>query len=269
MAAQTHGLLIHRHLIGKNGRLSEDTGGIQLGVGEHLVHPGLQLGAVLGHRLGRALLHLTHQFLDAGSTGEHVSLQPRSLPGTHLVEVVKSPVQNGTDVLSPLLHILLRLFRQQYVGEPGQQGHGDVLGQAVALGQLGKGGVIAVGQGLVHRHLDLFASGGIQGDEYVYLSPGNGVLHPAFDGLLRKEVEPGHADIAVQVAVIDRTQLHRDGAAVEGILCPAVAGHTFDHGGHFLMSWIVPSHAGTNPPPGKRGRLTVPVRDADAPSPPR
>ena len=236
MAAQTHRLLVHRHLVGEDGRLGENAGGVQLGVLQHFLHPGLQLGAVLGHGLGGALLHLAHQLLDAIGPGEYVGLQPRPLPGAHLVEVGKGTVQYSTDVLGPLLHVLLRLFRQQHVGEPGQEGHGDVLGQAVTPGQLFQGGVVAVGQGLVHRHLDLLSFCGVQGDEHVHLSPGNGVLYPAFDGLLREEVQPGHADVAVQIAVVDGAQLHGDGTAVEGILGPSITGHTFDHGGHFLMS---------------------------------
>ena len=232
MAAETDGLLVHGNFVGEDGRLGEDAGGVQLGVGQHLGHPGLQLGAVLRHRLGGALLHQGHLVLDGLGPAEYVILQPLALSAAHLVKVGQGPVQHRADVFGHLLHVLLRLLCQQHVGEAGQQGHGDVPRQVIVRRQLLQGGIIAVGHRLVHRHLDLLRPGVVQGDEHVHLSPGNGILNAALHGLLREQIEAGQADVAVQIAVVHRAQLHRDGAAVYRLLCPAIAGHALDHIGH-------------------------------------
>ena len=197
MAAETDSLLSHGDLVGEDGGLGEDAGGVDLGVGQDLVHPRLQLGPIVRHGLGGALLYQSHLLLDGVRPGEDVGLHPLPLPGPHLVEVGQGPVQDRVNVGGHGLGILLRLLGQQDLRKAGQQRHRDVPRQLIAPGQLGQGGIVAVGHRLVHLHLDLFPAAVVHGDEHVHLSPGNGPLHPGLHPVLRKEVQPGDADAAV------------------------------------------------------------------------
>ena len=79
-------------------------------------------------------------------------------------------------------------------------------------------------------------------------------MHAALHGLLGKGVHPGHFYGAVQITVIDGAHFHGDIPFVQLHTCPAIAGHTLDHG-NFLS---ILSHIGMgrqqmgqqiNPPP--------------------
>ena len=69
---QAHRLLVHRHLVGKDGRLGEDAGRVQLGVGQHLIHFSLQTSPVFLHGLGGSLLHQGDQAFNGVRPGQDV-----------------------------------------------------------------------------------------------------------------------------------------------------------------------------------------------------
>mgnify|MGYP002508084382 CR=1 FL=1 len=70
--AQAHRLLVHRHLVGEDGRLGENPALIDGRALEHLIHPYQQLLPVLRHRLGGTLLHPGRQGLDGPQPAQDV-----------------------------------------------------------------------------------------------------------------------------------------------------------------------------------------------------
>ena len=229
MAVQPHRLLVHRHLVGKDRRLGEDTGLIDGGGLQHLHHLVLQPLAVSRHRFRGALLHAAHRLLDGIGAAAHVLGQLRALYGAHLVVGCQRAVQYGTNIGGDGVHILLRLGNGQHIGEFCQHIRRDAPLQTKGLLQAHQRLVVAASQRLVDGNHRLIGAGGIDGDEHIHLAPGHRLLHAGLDGVLGENIRTGHLHGAVQIAVVDGAYLHRDIAAAAHFAGAAVAGHTSDH----------------------------------------
>ena len=231
MTAQAHGLLVHGHLIGEDGRLGEDAGLVDGRALEHLPHPGEQLLPVLRHRLGRAGLHQLGEGLDGVQPAADILGQLPALGLPHGAVGVQGLLQDLAQVGGHRLQVLLPLGDCQHVGQAGQiRDIAELLNHAVPaqLPEMPQSVDIALGQGFVHRHHRLLRPQGGHGDKHIHLSPAYPLLHQALHRLLSEDVGPGQLHRAVQIAVVHAADLHCDVPPVQGHSGSPVAGHALN-----------------------------------------
>ena len=117
MAAQAHGLLVHRRLVRVDRGLGDDARLVDVRALEHLAHACEQLFAGTRDALGRALLDLADQRLDDRSAVSDVLRELFALALTHLVEAVAGLGKYGQNVLRQLIRVLLDALRAEHIGE--------------------------------------------------------------------------------------------------------------------------------------------------------
>ena len=239
MTVQTHGLLINGNFISKNGGLRKDAALIDLGVLEDFLHFVLEPAAILRYGFRGLCLHLGRQRLNSSGAGENIGRELGALPLPHAVEVLQSHIQYGTDIRRDGLHVLGGLLHKKHVLKPRQQGQGNVVPEPIGVSKLCKRGIIAVGHRPVQADDHSVRLGAVDGDENIYLPPGNTALDGAFNRILRKHIGTRHLDGTIQVTVVDGTDLHCNGSVVQNRLSPAIAGHTADHRRSPLSSFVL------------------------------
>ena len=230
MASQADGLLVHRHLVGENGRLRQDPAFIDGRVRQNFLQLVFQAGAVIDDRLAASGLHLGNQLQNGLTTAAQVVFQSLALGSAHSVVLGKSLIDHAHQVRLESLLVHLRLFHGEHIRHPGKDADADIVPNAVGIHHLAHGGQIPLHHRGVQSDLYVLGTLGAQGDEHIHLAPGNGGLHRLLYRVLREGQDSRQLHRAVQVSVIDGAQLHGVLPAVDGFHCPAVAGHALNHG---------------------------------------
>ena len=246
MAAQAHRLFIYRRLIGEDGGLGEDAALVHSGGLEHLLHTAQQLFTIGGNSLRRTLLHLAYHLLDGADTGGNILRQFLTFHGTHGVIGGQRCFRHGNQVGSHALQVLFRLGNGKYIRETGQGRGAHIAFQIEALLQMAQGFIIIARQRVIDGDYHFLCAVTLDGDEHIHLTAGDGLLHATLDSILGEDIGAGHLHGAVQITVIDRTNLNSDVSSVQCLLCSTVTGHTFDHSRSFLSKRRGPSFSLVN-----------------------
>ena len=121
MAAQADRLLVHGHLIRKDGGLGENPALVDLGIFQNFLHPLAELFPIRGNRFRRTNLHLFHQRGDGGGLGPDILRQLLALPFPHGVEALQRLGEHLEQVRGNHIGIPLLLLHQKHIREPGEE----------------------------------------------------------------------------------------------------------------------------------------------------
>ena len=242
MAAQADRLLIHSDFICKNRSFGQDAAFID-GCGfQDLTHLVFQAGAVFSHSNGAAGFHLFHQLQNGLGAAAQVIGQSDTLGSTHGIISLQRLVHNAQQVSAQLIFISLCLLHDKNIRKTGQTGDTDVITHLIIVGDLFHCRQVAFQYRAVQGDLHRLAGRYRDADHNIYLTPGHRGLHPLLDCVLRKAVRSGHLDAAIQIAVIDRTDLYRIHPAIYSLYRTAVTSHTPNHNLFLLNSIICAVH---------------------------
>ena len=235
MAAQADGLLVHGHLVGKDGGLGEDAAFVNGRIRQDLLELCLQTRPVVRHRLGAARLHLGNQRQDGLPPAAQVLGQSCPLGRAHGIEGSQRLFRNAQEVRKQLRLIHLGLVQQEYIRQAREHGNGDLSRHAVVRLQLLQRRQIPFHHGLIQAHGGILGPLAAHGDEHIYLAPGNGGLYSLLHGILAEGQPSGQLHRAVQIPIVDTAHLHGEFPAVYRFYGTAIAGHAFNHGHDLLL----------------------------------
>ena len=228
MASQADGLLVDSDLVGVDGGLLQNAALIDRGRLQNLLHLLGQSPAVFRQRHGAALLYALDQTQNGLASGPEIGLQRCTLHGTHRAVFPDRLVHHGQNVRRDLLLVLFLLFHDEHIGHPRQRRHGDVVRHAVVLRDRVQRREIALEHRAVERNFHLRVRRNIDRDEHVNLAARNFFLHSSLDRVLSKAEHARQLHAAIQIPVVDGSDLDRDLPAADRLRRTAVTGHTLD-----------------------------------------
>ena len=161
--------------------------------------------------------------------GKDIGLKALALGFPHGHKLLQRLLQHRENIGGQLLLILLTAAQGKDIRQAADGGKGEIIRQGVFLPQGPQGGDILPGQRMIHGDGGIAALHRLQGEGNFHLAAGNGALQGALEAILQKGAAARGPAGKLEVAVIDRTDLDGDAAAVQKLLIPSVAGHTAYH----------------------------------------